>query len=579
MNIKEKLEALRALMAEQGVDGYLVPRADEYQGEFVAPYAERLKWLTEFTGSAGLAIVLADKAVVMSDGRYTLQLDNQVDPECFKTANSVKIKPEDWLNENAGEGATIGYDPMLHTPAQIETLEKKNNTLKLISQNLIDQIWCDQPSAPTGKISVFSQEVAGQSSSEKINNVKEAIRSKDAQACLITLPDSLCWLLNIRGSDIDYIPSVLSRLIVFADDRPAQWFVDEEKLTPEVRAHLENVEIIPPAQLDAALASLDGPIMMDFKRTPIAFKSENAVDEKDPCIQPKALKTPSEIEAIKKAHVVDGVAVTKFLHWLAYLDSPVTEQDTEAKILELRQTHPAFRGASFPTIAGFGENGAIIHYRASAESNTTLEEGRLLLVDSGGQYYDGGIAGTTDITRTVAIGAPSQAMRESYTRVLKGHIGLAAARFPKTATGAQVDVFARAPLWEAGLDYAHGTGHGVGCYLAVHEEATGLSPRSTQKFEAGMLISNEPGYYEPGAYGIRIESLVLVKEDNDVENMLCFETIGYAPFDHKLICSEMLSPREKLWLDVYYETIRTLILPQLDQATAIWLESELKAID
>ncbi len=566
MDTKQKLSALRSAMKESGVQGYLVPRADEFQGEFVAPYAERLQWLSGFTGSAGIAIILVDKAVVMSDGRYTLQLDAQVDLNCFETANSVKAKPEEWLFENGG--GEIGYDPMLFTPAQVEAFEKKNNALKPISENLIDQIWQDQPGAPKGKVSLFSQKLAGISAAKKIEIVKAAISEHAAQACLIALPDSVSWLLNIRGSDTDFIPSVHARALVHADGA-VELFIDKNKL-----GGLDIPAIAkPPEALLETLNAIDGKVLMDFKHTPIALKTDNALNAPDPCIAPKAIKTESEITAIKAAHIIDGVAVTKFLYWLAHLEGEVTEQDAESKILALRKSHPAFKGMSFPTIAGFGPNGAIIHYRASAKTNAPLKQGSLLLVDSGGQYYDGKtIAGTTDITRTVAIGKPSKAMREHYTLVLKGHIGLANATFPKTATGAQVDVFARKPLWEAGIDYAHGTGHGVGCYLAVHEEAASLSVRGTSPVKPGMLISNEPGFYEEGAYGIRTENLVLCVEKGE---MLGFETIGYAPFDKTLIVMDMLNEGERAWLKAYNEEIKSHILPKLDAPEAKWLLSQI----
>ncbi len=574
--IKEKLSALRVLMKKNGIDAYIIPRADEYQGEFVAACDERLQWLTGFTGSAGVAIVLHDKAVVMSDGRYTLQLASQIKRKYFQTANSVKVKPEDWLAEHLGQGGVLGYDPMLHTPSQIEVFKKKNIALKAVSKNLIDQIWTARPHAPKGDVFVFNQKLAGKTFKEKLKTVRAQIIEKNAAACLIALPDSLCWLLNIRGQDIDYIPSVQSRLLVMADGA-AQWFVDEDKISSDVRKHLGgDIEILPPKTLTKALKAISGDVMMDFKNVPSAFKTKNAVNAPDPCIKPKAIKTPSEIEAIKQTHIADGVAYAHFLYWLDGAKDTVTEIDIADKLLEFRSAHPAFKGLSFPTIAGFGPNGAIIHYRATEETNALLKGNNLLLVDSGAQYYDGeAIAGTTDITRTLAIGKPTAAMKKHYTLVLKAHIGLANAKFPKTATGAQVDVFARAPLWEQGIDYAHGTGHGVGCFLAVHEEAASLSPRGTMPLEAGMLISNEPGYYEEGAYGIRLENLVLCVEKGD---MLGFETIGYAPFDRDLIIPEMLSATELQWLNAYHAQIWALMGSRLPKAQAAFLQAHLGSI-
>jgi Xaa-Pro aminopeptidase len=581
----EKLKDLRTKMHDYGLDAYIVPRGDEYQGEFVAPYAERLKWLTGFTGSGGTALVFKDKAIVLTDGRYLIQVAAQVDNELFDTGDYVKKTTAKWLAENVGEGSVIGYDPFLFTPKQIEALVKecseKGAKLKAVKDNLIDAIWKDQPSKPQGKAIPFPEDIAGISAAQKIENVVDAIKEEGGRALILTLPDSIAWLLNVRGSDIDYIPSVLSYLIVSTRGN-VRWFVDPAKITDEVREALPSVvSIYPPKEMGLQFMALaqksresELPILMDMRYTPIQIKT--MIEERggevrdfiDPSIKPKAQKTSQEVAAIRKAHIEDGVALVKFLKWLDEEGVGQTEISVSEKLKSLRSQSQYFKGNSFPTIAGFGSNGAIVHYRAEEKTNKTLEEGGLLLIDSGGQYAGDDCYGTTDITRTIAIGEPTQEMRENYTHVLKGHIGVAQARFPKGTVGAQVDALARKPLWDAGLDFAHGTGHGVGCYLAVHEEAANISPRGQTPFEAGMLISNEPGYYKEGEYGIRIENLILTIEKND---MFSFDTISFAPFDRKLIEVDMLSRSEKKWLKEYNKAIVEALSSYLESEEVGWL--------
>ena len=582
MNALEKITALRSSIKSNGLDGYLIPKADEYQGEFVAPYAERLKWLTGFTGSAGIAVVLMDKACVLTDGRYRLQIDQEVDLDIYHTRDSIKCGVAGWLEEVDALGLTIGFDPNLFTSVQINRFkgEVQNIDFKSISENLIDSVWGDQPSKPCASVKVFSEQIAGKPLSKKKAFIAGEVEGAGADAALITLPDSISWLLNARGGDIDYIPSVQSAVIIYADQaRSIDWIIDPKKIDDAVRDHIgQQVTIVDEGALDA----LAGSIIVDGRYAPIAYEQRlNAadieiIDAKDPCIAPKARKTPSEYEAIKRAHIVDGVAVTKFLYWLAEEGAAgqVSEMSAVVKIRELRAVHAAFKGNSFPTISGFGPNGAIVHYRSSEATDRNLEPGNLLLVDSGGQYYDGDkIAGTTDITRTIAIGTPSDEMRTRYTLVLKGHIALASAKFPKGTTGAQIDTLARAPLWSEGLDFAHGTGHGVGCYLAVHEAAASISPRGKEAFEEGMLISNEPGYYKDNEYGIRIENLVFVKEAS--ATMFEFETLSYAPFDKALIDEALLTTQEKAWLNTYNAQIFDLIAPQLSDGEVDWLRGQL----
>jgi Xaa-Pro aminopeptidase len=579
----EKLAALRTEMQAQALDGFIIPLADEYQGEFTPEYAQRLKWLTGFTGSGGIAAVLQDRAVVLTDGRYLIQIVQQVDGDHFETGNMITDPLENWLSENTTTDAVIGYDPRLHTPAQIEKMASKGLHLKATEQNPIDAAWPDQPSPPQGSIELFSDDLAGATAAQKKMPIANTLREKDADSCIITLPDSIAWLLNVRGADVECTPSVLSYAIIYKDDRPITWAVNPDKLEPAIRDALSGVaDVIHPQDLGKTLNALSGTIMLDFKRSPLWFKTtleQGAailIDAEDPCIAPKAIKSKAEQSAIKKAHELDAIALVKFLHWAenSARSASATEIDVAEKIKEFRAQHGAFKGISFPTIAGFGENGAIVHYRATPDNNAALGDNGLLLVDSGGQYYDpeNGIAGTTDITRTIAIGTPTDEMRQRFTLVLKGHIDLAKAQFPQGTTGAQIDTLARQPLWSEGLDFAHGTGHGVGCYLAVHEEAASISPRGTQAFEAGMLISNEPGYYQEGDYGIRIENLVLVQEGQG--GMLSFETISFAPIDRSLIVAEMLDDAQKAWLDAYHAHTYDVVAPHVDADVREWLAQQ-----
>ncbi len=592
-NSQAKIRALRAKMKEKGLEGYIVPKADEFQGEFVAPYAERLKWLTGFSGSAGVAIILMDNACVMSDGRYTLQLASQVDDTVFDVGDSINMGVHGWLNEYLADSTIIGYDPMLFTADQIARIENgaEQAVMKAVEGNLVDQIWDDQPEKPAGAVVTFDESIAGRSVKDKKAEISAAIQKQKAKACILTLPDSISWLLNVRGSDIDYIPSVLSYAVIYADDAlPIHWITDEGKVGEDVLKNLNGqVEI---AAFDVLEQLDDGPVMLDFASAPVWFKSSltrqgvELKNVKDPCIAPKAIKSVSEGEAIKNAHIADGVALTKFLYWLDQKtpSGDVTEMDAEAQLLQFREEHPAFKGMSFPTIAGYGPNGAVVHYRSSEKTNTALSGGSLFLVDSGGQYYDGqNIAGTTDITRTIAIGDPSEEMIERFTQVLKGHIAVAAALFPEGTIGAQVDTLARQPLWASNLDFAHGTGHGVGCYLAVHEEAANISPRGKVAFEAGMLISNEPGYYKGGEYGIRIENLVYVRETGQLNSneapMLDFETVSFAPIDRNLIDAPSLTSAEAEWLNNYHALVFEKISPHLDDDLKDWLELQTRLLD
>lgn len=594
-NRSQRLEALRALVKSRGMDGFIVPRTDEFQGEFVPPCAERLKWLTGFTGSAGIAAILMDRAVVMSDGRYTIQLKNQIDAALFETGDSVQEGVGAWLAAHAPEGGSIGYDPWLHTPGQIErigaALEKASLRLVPVAGNPVDEIWEDRPEEPLGNIEVFPEEIAGKSLKKKCKEVSRILKNRGVFACVLTLPDSVSWVLNVRGSDVEYLPAALSRAIVYADGRPARWFVDQRKLLDEVVLHVSGVvDVIDFIKFSDEIAALsreaaarDLPVLLDFSNCPQAVVTQireagaGVVDGRDPCITPKALKTGAEQGAIRRAHAEDGAAIVRFLRWLdaEAVGGGLSEIEAGDKLLSFRRMSQTFRGESFPVIAGFAANGAIVHYRAAPETNAKILPPGLLLVDSGGQYGRGRVYGTTDITRTIAVGEPAEEMRRHYTLVLKGHVALSRARFPEGTTGAQIDVLARQPLWNEGLDFAHGTGHGVGCYLSVHEEAAGISPRGKEPLKAGMLLSNEPGYYREGAYGIRIENLVLVREDgvcgDTGARMLRFETVTLAPYDRNLIVPEMLAREEREWLDEYHAVVFGKLKPLLDPDTATWL--------
>lgn len=574
---EQKLDALRLQLTVSGLDGFIVPRMSEYQGEFVAAYAERLEWLTGFTGSAGTALVLKDRAAILTDGRYTLQLAQQADAALYEFENIAQAPIARWLADNAGQGAVIGYDPWLMSVKQVEQIEKilaeKKITLVAVKGNPIDALWKNRPSFPTEKAEIFPEDFAGVSAAEKIKSVCEALRKEKLSACMITLPDSLAWLLNVRGGDVEHTPVVLSFGILHEHGR-VEWFVHREKISADIRKHLgAYVEVVSPDKISERIAVLDGKVGLDFSRSPAWFKQElgeRAVNFKDPCIEPKSIKNKAEQESLRAAHIRDGVALVSFLYWLDMNDDLITELDVVARLEEFRCRDNSYRGPSFFTISGWGANGAIVHYRATSDTNAPIDPPGLLLLDSGGQYNDG----TTDITRTIAIGAPTDEMRTAFTLVLKGHIAVANAKFPEGTTGAQIDALARAPLWAANLDYAHGTGHGVGCFLSVHEESASLSPRGADPVKAGMFLSNEPGYYKAGAFGIRIENLVLVREDGKNSNgrdMLCFETFSLAPIDRRLIKTEMLSPAESQWLNNYHAQVIKTLAPRLDTPVKDWL--------
>jgi Xaa-Pro aminopeptidase len=591
----ERLASLRQELARRGVDGFLVPRGDEHQGEYVPASAERLAWLTGFKGSAGYACVLAQEAAIFVDGRYTLQVTQEVDAGLFLPRHVTDEPLAGWLEGRLMPGQRLAYDPWLHTEDQVRRLERTVNelgaSLVALDSNPIDTVWKDRPAPPKAPIRPHDLALAGRSSAEKREELAAQLAKAGVAAAVITLPDSLAWLLNVRGGDVVHSPLPLSFGLLHADGG-VEWFVDPDKLTPEVTTGLGNaVSVEAPGRLGDALDRLGkagAKVMADpataarwvFDRLRAA--GAEVVKGDDPCLLPKACKNAAELDGTRRAHRRDGAALSRFLHWMATESEaraggktgqgPLTELEVTARLAGFRGETGELRDLSFDTIAGSGPNGAIVHYRVNEETDRSLNRGELFLCDSGGQYPDG----TTDVTRTIAIGAPSAEMRRRFTLVLKGHIMLARARFPKGTSGSQLDSLARYALWQEGLDYDHGTGHGVGSYLNVHEGPQRISKvPNTVALQPGMIVSNEPGYYKTAAYGIRIENLVAVVEsprgEGEERDMLAFETLTLAPIDRRLIERELLSAEEIAWLDGYHARVLAEIGPQLDATAREWL--------
>ncbi|WP_428393629.1 aminopeptidase P family protein [Lichenicoccus sp.] len=574
-----KLTELRAELARLGLDGFILPRGDEHLGEYVAAGSERLAWLTGFTGSAGVAVVLADSAAVFSDGRYVLQLAAQTDPASWSREHMIETPPERWLVERR-PGGRIGYDPWLMSQTQRVAFESLGLTLVPVSPNPVDRLWHDRPPPPLQPAIPQTLDHAGVASADKRRQVAAILRAGGEDAVMLTDPASVAWLLNIRGDDVPFTPLPLSFALLRADET-VTLFMDPRKLGHETRQWLGNsVQLEAPDALGAALAGLGGQtIRLDGKGSAAWFADRlrdagaSVSDDADPCLLPKARKNATEQAGARAAHLRDGVALCRFLHWLTTDAVGARESQAAAHLDGLRAASPAYRGESFPAISGSGPNGAIIHYRVTPESDRTLGADELYLIDSGGQYVDG----TTDVTRTVwtGPGAAPDSIRDHYTRVLRGHVALAAGAFPAGTTGLRLDSLARAPLWGAGLDYDHGTGHGIGSYLSVHEGPCGINPRSPPvAVEAGMILSDEPGYYRPGEYGIRIENLLLARAvdfEGATQAFLGFETLTLAPFDRRLIETAQLSRFECEWIDTYHARVHAEIAPLLDSEPARWL--------
>ncbi|WP_338548506.1 aminopeptidase P family protein [Roseovarius phycicola] len=577
-----RLNKLREVMRGDGLDGFMIPRADAHQGEYVASCDDRLAYVTGFTGSAGFCIALQKKAGIFVDGRYRTQVRAQADTSVFTPVNWPETKPADWLKDALPNGGKVGFDPWLYTPEQLEAIEKglKDGGISLVpTENLVDRIWPDRPAPPHGAVRVYPEALAGKSHAEKRSELAKALKASGHTAAVITLTDSLAWLLNIRGSDIPRNP-VAHGFAILHNSGKVALFVDPTKLSADVQTHLGNdVEIAPPVDFTKALTTLAGPVRVDKSSAPQAVVDAletagvaHAFDE-DPCVLPKARKTKAEIAATTEAHLRDAQAMCTFLCWFdAQTPGSLTEIDVVRQLEACRRDTGKLLDISFDTIAGSGPHGALPHYRVSEASNRTLQEGELLVLDSGGQYEDG----TTDITRTLPIGTPGDEERAAYTRVLQGMIAMSRVRWPKGLAGRDLDAIARFPLWTAGQDYDHGTGHGVGVHLCVHEGPQRLSRVSSVPFEPGMIVSNEPGYYREGAFGIRIENIVYVTEapslpGADAREFLAFETLNFVPIDKRLINTVWLSREERDWLNAYHAACREKVAPRVTGAVREWL--------
>ena len=576
-----RLAALRAALATEGLAGFIVPRADAHQGEYVAARDERLQWLTGFTGSAGLCIVLPEMAGVFIDGRYRTQVKAQVDLAQFIPVPWPEVKPGDWLRTHLAAGE-IGFDPWLHTAEEIARLRTalQGGSVNLrATKNMVDGIWPDQPAPPQGRAFAHPDDLAGETSTAKRDRLAAGLRDKGERAAVITLPDSLCWLLNLRGSDVPRNP-VLHGFAILHDDGRVTLFAEAAKFDDATRAALgPHVTLRPPAAFVPALHTLPGPVRVDRATAPLAVSRE--LEEAgvavswgdDPCRLPKARKNTAEIAGMREAHLRDGAAMVEFLAWLDRQPMGTLSEIAVVSALEgFRRATNALHDISFDTICGSGPNGAIMHYRVTRETDRQLQPDELLLVDSGAQYLDG----TTDITRTIAIGDPGDEARACHTRVLQGLIAISRVRWPKGLAGRDLDPLARFALWVEGQDFDHGTGHGVGAFLSVHEGPQRLSRISEVPLEPGMILSNEPGYYREGAFGIRLENLIVVGEAaplGDNRAQLSFETLTFVPFDRRLIRAEVLSPAERNWLNAYHAEVLARIGPRLGDAARGWLES------
>ncbi len=580
--MSDRLARLRQELSARGLSGFIVPRADEHLGEYVPASAERLAWLTGFTGSAGLAAVLPGKAAAFTDGRYVLQLAAQTDAELWERRHITEEPPARWLAANAPAEASIGYDPLLISEQGLAVYTDAGLSMVPVEGNPIDAIWRDRPLPPVAPAIPHPLEHAGRSADEKREQIAGLLREARQDAAVISDPASIAWLLNIRGGDVPYTPFVLGFALVHADGG-TELFLDPAKLTDQTRAWLGNtVSVADRAALQPALRRLAGKrVRVDRSGSPVWFAQQLrdagavVVADRDPCLLPKACKNDVEQQGFRQAHLRDAVAVCRFLHFLSQFGArgEETELSVADRLLALREQVSGFRGESFPAISAAGEHGAIIHYRVTEASNRPVQRDESYLIDSGAQYVDG----TTDITRTIWIGPsdPPSELRERVTRVMKGHIAIATLVFPEGVSGAHLDAFARRALWQVGLDYDHGTGHGVGSYLSVHEGPVSLSRLAAPvPIAAGMVLSNEPGYYLPQRYGIRMENLVLVQPAAFVEagkRFLQFETLTLAPFDRRLIDPTLLDAAELAWLNGYHARVLAEVGPRLDAADRSWL--------
>jgi Xaa-Pro aminopeptidase len=589
-----RVAALRTELARRGLTGFVVPRSDRHQNEYVPASERRLAWLTGFSGSAGVAIVLMQRAVLFVDGRYTLQAREQVDTSLFAIEHLIEMPPTRWIEENLTADDRLGYDPWLHTVEAVERLEKAcadaGANLIAVEPDLIDAIWADRPAPPLGAVTLHDLRFAGEAAGEKLARIRAELTKLRADALVVSDPHAIAWAFNIRGADVAHTPLPLAFAIIPQAGRPSL-YIDGRKLSNEVRSSLETLaDLREPSTFSGALEDLgrrknrvriDQGTAADALARLITSHGGKVIKAACPIGLMKAVKNEVEIAGARAAQIRDGAAVTRFLAWLDR-EAPrgnLTEIDAVAALESFRRDTGLLKDISFPTIAGAGPDGAIVHYRVTTKSNRVIAPGELFLIDSGGQYEDG----TTDITRTVAVGEPTAEMRDRFTRVLKGHIAIARAVFPEGTTGAQLDSFARQFLWAQGLDFDHGTGHGVGSYLSVHEGPARISKLGTTALKPGMILSNEPGYYKTGAYGIRIENLVLVVRAAGVAGaekpLNAFETLTLAPIDRRLIAGEMLTLEETGWLDAYHARVLEILSPLLDSETRVWLAAATRSLE
>ncbi|TPW34681.1 aminopeptidase P family protein [Oecophyllibacter saccharovorans] len=586
--LRERPVAVRKALRDQSLDGFILPRGDGYLGEYVAPSDERLAWLTGFTGSAGLAIVLEDKACVFSDGRYTAQMEEQVPHDLWERRHITLDPPQQWLGDHA-VGKRIGYDPRLVSSDQLaawqprEQAPEDQTRFVAVEMNPVDLVWQDRPTPPASIVTPQPLELAGETSADKRQKIARELRNAGQAAMILADCTSIAWLFNLRGQDLEMLPVAQGYALLMADGKAAL-FIDPARLSQGGEWLEEGIEVYPPQELKKHLHAFTGQkVRLDPATTPAWFVEQleasgvTPVLAPDLCTLPKALKNPVELEGHRKAQALDGIAMARFLSWLTQHGIGKSETALAAQLNDFRRAAPECVGLSFETISGVGPNGASPHYRAEAGKDRVLTPNSVYLVDSGGQYH----FGTTDITRTVWLGEagaqPPQHVRNAFTRVLKGHIALARARFPAGTPGYRLDTLARAALWEAGLDYDHGTGHGIGSYLSVHEGPQSISPAPRPiALQAGMILSNEPAYYEPGAFGIRIENLLLVRE-SDVKGprgpFLEFETLSYTPIDRQLIDTALLTPQERHWVDTYHAETWQRVSPHLEGEERQWLET------
>jgi Xaa-Pro aminopeptidase len=586
---QDRLHALREQLKADGLDGFVVPLTDEHMSEYVGSYAQRLAWLTGFGGSAGAAAVLPEEAAIFTDGRYTLQVRDQVDGAQWSYQSVPETSIAGWLKEHAPHGGRIGYDPWLHTSEWAgkarEALAARGAELVAVARNPIDTVWADRPEPSKAKLAVHPETYAGKSSAAKRQEMADWLKEQGADAAVLSALDSIAWTFNVRGEDVEHTPVALSFALV-NDDGTADLFVAGEKLGDEVRQHLGNgVRVHERDAFEGHLGSLGGKtVVADPERAVAAIfealeqAGAAVVQRRDPSVLARAIKNEAEIAGHRAAQARDGAAMARFLHWLS-VEAPkggLDELGAAERLQQFRAEGGELRDTSFDTISGAGPNGAIVHYRVTEETNRPIEMDSIYLIDSGGQYADG----TTDVTRTVVVGTPTAEMRDRFTRVLKGNIALDQAIFPNGTRGSQLDTLARQYLWAAGVDYAHGTGHGVGSYLSVHEGPQRIAPAGSgqaggdEPLRAGMLLSNEPGYYKTGEYGMRVENLVLVRPvsiDGAEKEMLGFETLTFVPIDRNLIDLELLGDEHRRWVDDYHARVLEVVAPQLEGEALAWL--------